>query len=186
MVSTAMLDKIAKAKASKNGNYVRPGKYLFEVQKVDVFDGYNGTMFLAELIVLESSSTGARDRAGNVITPNPVGSWCSYVVNLGNECGPGNAKAFVMALFNEPEEEVTSEVLAELCSVDEFKGGECTREGQPARFLTIRDEVFDKPQKKKPDQYVTVHRWEHVAPTEAQLKMIGERRAAERAAGKKY
>ena len=44
---------------------------------------------------------------------------------------------------------------------------------------------FDKPQKKDPNKDVTVHRWEHVEPTEADLKAIADRRAAERAAGKK-
>jgi hypothetical protein len=145
-VSEAIAKQIAASKATKSGNFVKVGKYLFEVKAITAEKKFKGDMFIAEMKVLEATQTDAKH------TPNPVGSEASYIVNLGQLSGPGNVKAFIMALFNVPEEQVTAEVIGELCS-----------DKNPAKGMKIRDEAFEKPQKNDPSKMFTYHRWEHVA-----------------------
>lgn len=180
-MSRAILEAIAKSKANKGGNHIRPGRYLFEVQEVTAQKCFGGNMFIVELLVLEAQKTGEKDRKGNEYEPNAVGSTCSLVVNLDQVSGPGNAKAFAMAVFDEPEEGITVEALEELCSPKGFdKEGQPT--GQPCRFLQIRDEAFVVPQRGDPSKDFTKHRWEHVAPTAEFLAEVKQRRIAERKA----
>lgn len=180
-MSRAILEAIAKSKASKGGNFIRAGKYLFEIQNVSAEKCFGGDMFIVEFVVLEAVKTGEKDRAGKEIEPNPVGSSCSYVVNLGKVAGPGNAKSFAMALFDEPEEAITVEALEELCAPASFdKDGNPV--GQPCRFLQLRDEAFNRAQRGDASKDFTKHRWEHVAPTPEFLAQVSQRRIAERKA----
>lgn len=155
--------KVAAGKASQGGNWIKPGGYTFEVQMLLIERKFAGDMFIAEFKVLDSRKTDAG------IEPNLPGTTASYVVNMQQLSGPGNVKSFLMALFDEPEEEVTIDAI--LAATDK---------NQPARFLKIRDEAYNKPVRSKPGQLFTAHRWEHMAPSDMELKSIAERRKAEK------
>lgn len=150
-MNRALAEQIAKAKANKSGNFIRDGGYLFEVLKLEADKKFKGNTFIAELKVLESRKTNPN------VDPNPVGTTCAYITNLDDKygLGMGNMKAFVMALYGVPEEEVTVDVLCEV-----------TSDKQPATGMKIRDEAFSKPKKEKPSETFTHHRWENV-PEEA-------------------
>lgn len=185
-VADSIFDDIAKAKATQTGNWFRSGKYLLDVLKLLVEKKRNGLMFIAEFEVLESVQTEPS------IVPNPVGSTVSYAVNLGDAdgMGMGNMKQFAMSLWNAAEHQISGEVLKKMCNQNPqapvspegvlLDPGSPRWPVQPCRHWTIRDEVYEKPQKKNPAQKFTHHRWEHVPPD---LAAIAVRIAAE-AAGK--
>lgn len=155
--------KVAAGKASQGGNWIKPGGYTFEVQKLLIERKFAGDMFIAELKVLDSRKTDAS------VEPNLPGTTCSFVVNMQQLSGPGNVKSFLMALFNEPEEEVTTDAILA-----------ATENTQPAKFLKIRDEAYNKPVRSKPGQLFTAHKWEHVAVSDAELKSIADRRKSDK------
>jgi len=179
-MSRAVFEKIVKSKASKNGLNINPGKYLFEILNVLQNTCHGGEMFIVELKVLEAVQTDEK------YVPNKVGSECSWVVKLDNDSGPGDAKAFVMALFAEPEDAITIDTLVQVCAQEDTKDatGKIIGKAQPARFFKIRDTAFNKPQKKKPTEMFTHHKWEHVEASEVEIQDIIKRQdeAAKKAA----
>lgn len=87
---------IGTASVTKRGEYVRPGKYLFEVQAVRMFDGNSGPTHVTELIVREAEKTDPNAE------PSPVGSLVSAVnVFAGKtaKVAPGKVKGFTEALY---------------------------------------------------------------------------------------
>jgi len=152
--------KAANAKANQNGNFIKPGKYLFEIQKLIAEKKHKGNMFIVEFKVLESAQTDPKH------SPNPAGSSASYVVNLDNDSGPGNMKAFIMAVLEEPECNVTTDAIVEVLSAS-----------QPLRGLRVRDEAYEKPMRSKPGEMFTYHRWEAVPLTDEDLKAMAQARA---------
>ena len=159
-LNRAIAEQIAQSKASTGGNYIKPGKYLFEIGLCLAEKKFGGNMWITELVVLESLKTDpAKD-------PNGVGTSCSFVTNLDKAAGPGNAKAFCMAAYNVEEEEINVDVLEETAGA-----------AQPLKFMRIRCEAYDKPVRSKPGSVFTATKWEHVAPTDADLKAIAEKKA---------
>lgn len=142
---------IQKAKTSKSGTPIRDGTYDLTVVNLIVREGHKGTSFIAEFVV----DTCVPAREG--VTPNPVGSRCSYVTNLTkNEMGPGNAKAFLMALTGSDEGDMED---------DEFLDALVNLVGddQPMRGARIRDVTFFKKTKAGAD--FTGHNWETIDQT---------------------
>lgn len=152
--------KVAASKASRSGNIIRPGKYLWEIQKVIAGKKHNGNMFIVEMIALESTRTEP-DK-----DPNPVGSAASYVVNLDKDSGPGDMKSFIMAVLDLPEAQVTSKEILEVLAAEDTLA-----------YLKVRDEAWEKPQKNNPAKMFTHHRWEHVEPSVEELTAVMKRRA---------
>src|SRR5258707_15854075 len=150
----AALEAIAKADATKSGNFLRANAiYRLKVEKVVAFKGYKGLQFIAECRVLEMTPTGqpsVNPKTKQPMPQNAVGTLGNFHVNLDNDAGPGNVKAFLMALLNEPEEEISIGALTELCS-----------DKQPLKGLEIWDETFEKPLQNSPGNF-THHRWEHI------------------------
>jgi hypothetical protein len=162
--------RIAGAKANKSGQWIQPGRYLFEVQKLLAERKTGGDMFIAELLILESTSTGQIDRSGKPYVPNAAGTTVGFVVPIDAKgYGDGNVKSFLMALFNAKEEEITTQVILQMTGTEKAPGP------QPARFFQIRDEAFTKPQRAKPDKDFTHHMWNHVAFTAEQEAARKER-----------
>ena len=156
---------IAKSKASQGGNYIKPGKYTFEIGVVIAEEKRLGPMWITEFTVLESAKTDP------AIEPNAVGSTCSLAVNLSKDAGPGNAKSFCMGAYGvASEDEITEEVLEETAGP-----------AQPLRYMKIKCEAYNKPIRSKPGQVFTACKWEYVAPTDAELQAIAARRAADKA-----
>ena len=168
----ALAEMIAKSKASKSGNYIKPGgKYLWEVINVLVNEGFNGTFYIAEVLCRESVATNENGRDGKPMVPNAAGATASFCVNLTDpkqKSAGGNVKTFIMALFGVEEVEVTAEVIAETCSVVDGKSGRTTKV-TPCRGMLIRDETWQKPQKGDSSKDFTYHRWTTVPQTDAEI-----------------
>ena len=147
MLNAGLLQRIADSKANQNGNNIRPGAYLLRVLGLLAEKKFKGNMFIAEFDVLESKKTDPS------VEPNPVGSRCSYVVNLDDTygLGLGNMKAFIMGLCGCSEADVTVDVLSKLLGPE-----------QPAKGELVRDDSFQRPKKGKPNEMFTHHRWERV------------------------
>lgn len=163
-ISAAMAARIAGSKASSTGNFLKPGDYLLEVQKMlEKADARKGAAFICEFIVIEAMKTD------ETVTPNVVGSQASYVVNLTQDSGPGNVKAFLMVLLDVPEDQVTGESIVEALS-----------DQQPFRFFRVRDSAFQKPQRSDPSKMFTYHKWSKFEPdyTDEGLVAISARRRA--------
>lgn len=123
---------IGAAQVSKRGEYVRPGKYLFEVAAIRMFEGNNGVTHVAELIVREAQKTDPDKE------PSVVGSTVSVVnvfAGATAKVAPGKVKAFTEALFGvegklDPAKSAT---LAEEA---------CDEKKQPAKGMLIRGETY--------------------------------------------
>lgn len=157
--------KAAMAKATQGGNFIKPGGYLFEIQKLIADQKRGGNMFIVEFKVLEATKTDP------TVDPNPVGSSCSYVVNLDKDSGPGDMKKFIMVALDEPEDQITTEAIVEVLKPE-----------QPLQFFTIRDEAYQKPKKSKPTEMFTHHNWQNVPVDAEALKKIQAAQALARGA----
>jgi len=163
--------RIAAAKASVGGNIIRDGKYTFGILKMlaDSEAKFNGHMFIVEFTVLASESLPdiVDEKSGKPVLANAVGSTCSYVLNLDkNIAAMGNAKSFVMALLNQPNEsEIDLEDFAETLEA-------LVAQDQPARGMIIKDETFRKTIRGgvNAGKPFTGHRWQYVEETEEQIK----------------
>jgi hypothetical protein len=164
----ALLARIAASKASQKGNNINPGGvYLWEVLKLLIINGHNGDFFIAELYCRESKATGELNRAGQPWVPMQVGQTGSVCVNLSDpkqESAPGNVKSFMMGLMGEPESAIDLDVLGWATNEDPTKGAV-----NPCRGMLIRDEAFNRPQKKDPSRDFTHHRWVTVEQSPEQI-----------------
>lgn len=167
----AVLEKIAKARASAGGNYIRDGKYRFLVHRLLLEDKFSGTCFIAELEVVSAEAQFPD------ITPNQPGTMASYAVNLdgnGKQSAPGNIKAFVLALLGFEENEVSDGDVAE--ALDGL-----TSDAQPGRGMYIDTETWRKQARsgknaeldEKGRGKLLMNSWAHVEQTEAE---VAERR----------
>lgn len=164
-MSDDVFGKAAGAQATVNGVNINPGKYVFEIQRLEAGKKTTGNFFIAELQVLEASQTDPNK------VPNAVGTRCSYVVNLDKIAGPGSMKGFFLSLFGETDQSISQEdlkaAMKQACSAE-----------QPFAFFKLRDEAFEKPQKADKTKNFTHHRWVAIEPDEAELADIKARQAA--------
>jgi len=162
-LSVALLEKIKNAKTTSGGNNIFDGQYVFEVHRLLLDGKFKGTMFIAELGVLESEAVLPD------VKPNMPGTTCSVAVNLDtNVSAPGNMKAVVLALLNKVEAELSGDAF--LKEVERLTGPD-----QPARGMLIADETYRKTIQSGPNagKPFTGHRWVHVDQTPAE---VAERR----------
>lgn len=155
-MNTAILSKIANAKATAGGNIIKDGKYLFTLMNIICEQKFGGTMFIVEMLVDEAQAVFPG------VEPNKPGTMASYVVNLDkNVSAAGNAKAFVLALLGYKESDVAMD--------DDFIAAlaELTSANQPARGMRIADETFRKEIRsgKNAGSPFTAHRWQRVDQT---------------------
>lgn len=132
----AALKKIAQSKAAGGGNYILDGRYVFAIKNVILKEGHKGVSFITEFFVMEAQPA-AYEVAGKTPAFNPVGSECSFIANMSKESGPGNIKAFVLALLGLKEEEVTPEDFEK--TLDELLGKD-----NPVRGYVIGCTTFRK------------------------------------------
>lgn len=124
---------VEKATAYGSSQYIEPGEHLFEVQRLILkpSDRDSRVFFIAELKTINST----RD-------DQPEGATRSEIIDLSKkETGPGNVKAFAMALGPDISEgDITKEDLAALVSDEQPAAGvkvKCeawmitTRKGNP-------------------------------------------------------
>ena len=178
-INAAIAQRIAASKITSSGNIIRPGNYLFENHKLLYMgqgtaqgQAFGGEMFIAEMKVLESSSTGEVDRAGKLIVPNAPGTMASYVINLTKmKNGGGDIKALLCALLGEEEAAIDENVIVSAVS-----------DAQPFQYLRVKDQAWNKPQRGDPNKDFTRHRWESVVMSDQDLLVISQRREAEKKA----
>jgi hypothetical protein len=70
-----VFSKLKKVRASQSGNWVKPGNYVLQIQRVKVVDG-QGKFFCMEFKVVSSEATEEG------VTPNKPGAEVSYLENL--------------------------------------------------------------------------------------------------------
>lgn len=110
---------IGAAQVTKKGDFVKEGDYLFEVAKVTLFDGNDGPVHVAELIVREATKKGPEE-------PSTVGTTVSFVSKLTGptaKVAPGKIKGFTLAVAGPNAEALPADKIAELVreSCDETK-----------------------------------------------------------------
>lgn len=101
-----VFSNIKKAKATKGGDYIQPGNYLFEIQRVKLQDNQtdeNTKWFVVEVKVLEAQQTN------DEVKPNAVGTEPAWLVEVPKNADPeknqkaamalGNVKAFLESAF---------------------------------------------------------------------------------------
>lgn len=108
--ASKIFKQIAASKVSTGGVYFVPGNYLVSVAKAFLMTSRKGShLAIVECEILESD-----------VAERPVGSRASWVVNMSQDAGPGNVKAFIAAAIgispsdtNRVDAEVTEEFCAE-------------------------------------------------------------------------
>lgn len=147
------LEAIGKSRANGKSDYIRDGKYLFEVIEHKYFKGDSGPTFVASLRVIESSPKGDYELAPFVqgqphvlkeprveVVPNPPGSVIGWIQLRGKfKSSDGNIKGYALALAGKKEADVTPQELAEglkaiISSAQPAKG--VLIEGQTYRQVT--------------------------------------------------
>lgn len=155
--------RIGSAETFKNSPNVNPGRYTFEIVKLECAPKTNGHFFIAELKVVDAQpvEVGA--------TPNSQNSVAAYKVKLDKPASFGNVKAFFQGLFDDAGDDgqAFGDAIDAACGPN-----------QPYTGWKIKDVAFSKPQKADPTKSFTHHAWEHVAPTAEQLEATKSKLAA--------
>lgn len=129
-MSNSYLQKIAGAKATNKGNIIREGRYSFAVKTLKLLNGFNGTSFVAEFVVLTAEGVNPQ------VTPNQVGTVASAVYNLDKHASAaGNVKALMLALLGLEEGKVTEDYLMQYLAA-------VTADGQPLTGKLVNAETF--------------------------------------------
>lgn len=166
----SIFQKIAQARATGGGNYIRQGKGRLIVKSITLPSLYNGDTFIAEFLVKHSESIpGAVDpKTGKPELANPRGSSCSYVQQLEKfESAAGNVKAFIEHLDGEMDQSEATFINNLQSYVNEDpKAGEVN----PARGFEIDFESYQKPIQKGANagKMITLVRFAHVDITESE------------------
>lgn len=167
-LSAELLKKIATASASGGGTPIKDGIYRFMIHKMMIDKKFKGVCFIVEFDVVDAKSSI------DGVTPNPVGSRCSFVVNLDrNVSAPGNTKALILALLGVDESKILDPKTGQPASDDERNRqiGEvvawAVSETNPTRGMylddtTYRKEIISGANAGKP---FTGHSWARVEQT---------------------
>lgn len=117
--------EIAKAKTTQGGNYIRDGRYVLAVENLLLEEKHGKKVwFIAELLVLKSERVDVPLHMRNEgekeldLSPTPVGERVSFLAPMGEDWGPGKAKAFLCALNGtDPKEVAGDEGVAKFVSI---------------------------------------------------------------------
>jgi hypothetical protein len=167
MVSDDVFMQIATSKANAGGTPLRDGEGEAVIKRILTQKGHEGIFFIAEVRVLNSRKVDVPENLrlpaekGIEITPNPEGSDCSFVCNLSKEMGPGNAKAFLLAVDGTPEEVVNRDPAKFAAMIKA-----ASSPNNPLRGARFKFTSFRKARKKGPQVGVpfTAFRFETVYP----------------------
>jgi len=172
---SAMFGKIATARPTLGSSIIKDGRYILEIDKMMVAAKTGGTFFIVEMIVREAQPLVEG------VQPNAVGSKASYVQNLDkHQSAPGNAKAFLLSLYDEKEPPESDPValakfVAEFGEAMNFTMGP----SQPAKGMLIACETYHKTTRDgKKD--LTLYRWTPV-PANSAPEVQARRQALEAA-----
>lgn len=130
------------ASSTQGGNYIRPGNYLYKINRVKVQESQVGSksFFVAELEVL------AADKTDDDVKPNGVGENVSMIVEVPGkypELSFGNIKAFLKAAYGtiaeaSGEDGPTDE------DIDEEMTEAATSEDNPLAGVFVYAKAFNK------------------------------------------
>jgi hypothetical protein len=193
-ISKALAKKVAAASVSGGGNNIQHGKYILTIKRIFCEKKYSGECFIMEMTVLDAQKIevveGDRTRD---ITPNSVGSDCSYVVNFdgkGKQSAAGNVKQVICAIFGVSESDLSASEFEETFEdivrtqpeefVDE-NGNKTVKEANPMRGYALRCSTYPKAVRSEPGRFITGLKWETLAtPGEGENspEKVAERRKA--------
>jgi len=124
--SMDVFGEVEKSSASKGAQYIRPGKHIFDIQKILLRPSGRDESRLFFIVELESVASSRTDQ--------PHGSTRSWIVDMTRkETGPSNVKGFAMALGPDiKEEDITKEDLNKLVGED-----------QPARSIRVSCDAWE-------------------------------------------
>jgi hypothetical protein len=160
--------KIASAKASNGGNFLKDGRYKLEIKALKLEKLYAGLTFIAELGVVESAPV--RDD----VIPNAVGTTASYIQQLDKreQTAYPNTKAFLLAAADEDESAISAEEFTAFIN-------DATGAKQALKGVLISCETFRKFTKDGKTE-MTLPRFTAIKQTDAEV--AGRRKALEGAA----
>lgn len=166
MSSARLLEGLATARSMQGGQYVKgEGKFLVEITKLFLNDGYKGKFFIAEFSIQESTSA-----------LDPVGTTRSWTVSLDGERGRralGDIKGLIFALTGkdprdcgQPEDDPAlhaeaAKLAMAACDEDYAKKNGVDPSlfvGVPVRLETLHKATQPKPGNPQGGTF-TVHRW---------------------------
>jgi hypothetical protein len=134
------------------GNYVQPGDYVFQIQRVLVKKSEDpakkgAEMYIVELLTIESKQTDEERK------PNAVGSRPSWIVKLTGtyeDLAMGNVKNFLLAAFGSLAE-AGGEDHPDDEDVDEEMSDYSVSEENPLAGVFVVAHAFNKPTRAKTD-----------------------------------
>ena len=140
--------KLADARASQGGNYVKDGSYVLCVTNAKFEEGFEGAVWVTEFKVLESRAMPDVYEAGGepcapgtanavLVKPIPVGGEFSFVRPMKIQNSAGDVKSFMLALTGTKSEDYNRDEFIKACDV--VSGPE-----QKARGFVIRSTTFRK------------------------------------------
>lgn len=174
------MQKLGKAKASGAGNNFRDGRYRVAVKSMGFQEGFKGTRYQAELMIMNSVKVPVVSlKTGEPlnIEPNPVGStvdWLCVDLDKDDQPGAGNLRKFVITLVGalDATDEDYLDTLAELSDVDE--NGDALpleQRQQPGRGMVLDIETARIVTKKNKVEIV-VCRFSHVPDSQYNQEAI--------------
>jgi hypothetical protein len=117
---------IQNSKFSEGGNYITPGVYRLEINKVfGLRSRTNKDLFGVEFLVLEK----------NAESKHKIGEQVSWMLNLANEPTLGNIKQFIQSVAGDPNADVTETDVEKILNEDPSKFGGVV---QPFKGFKVR------------------------------------------------
>ena len=142
-----VFSRIKKVRSTQGGNYIRPGDYLFMVNRVKIIESQapgKDSYYVAELKVLEADKTEEDSK------PNMPGSEASWLVELPGEypdLALGNIKAFLTAAYSSLSVQNGDEPLDD-DDIDEEAADDAIGEDNPLAGVFLRGKAYHKATKK--------------------------------------
>ncbi len=174
----SLFDEVSKAAAQSKSDNFRDGEGILMIEEVKSFSGDSGRVFVVQGKVVESKSKGDLTLSPDqkqvvgpaVVQPNAAGStvgWPQLVDKF--KSAKGNVKAFMLALFDKKEDEISPADFAKT-------GEELVSKENPARGMLIGYSTYRQVTKTGPNagKINTYVRFSHVKQTGEE---IAKRRA---------
>lgn len=135
---------MGKVRSTQGGNYIRPGNYLFKVNRVKAIESQapgKDSFFVAELKVIESEAVE------DDIKPNRPGSDASWLVELPGEypdLALGNIKAFLLAAYGSLAAAAGEEGPESDDDIDDGAAEEAVSEENPLAGVYVEGRAYHK------------------------------------------
>ncbi len=165
-----LLQRLKRAKMSGTGNNFRDGRYRVCVKSMGFKDGFKGTRYQAEFVVVNAQKVDVVSlKTGQKldIMPNPIGStvdWLAVDLDKDDQPGQGNLRRLVLELVGHTDatDDDYMDTLAELSDLD-AEGESLKPEDrvEPAKGMCIDVETV-RIETKKNKKEIVVTKFIHV------------------------